>query len=198
MKEKLDNGLKIYGAVVGTIALAMSCVNSFNLFHLKDGHLIEMPPLPAVEEVKTADRAPVKKARHRPNGNNFYTLLGAMNDRDYEITVKRVDFKADGPGFKTPNREHGAGVSEPLIVNFTNFNPKTLVASFPTKWNAHPVKGHEELPIGVVILDKKLQGMTYIGTLTFHTSRDPLVIKDVEIDVLSQAPTLPEPAGPGN
>ena len=160
---------------------------------MKDGRLIEMPPVPPVQEVKTADRTPaqVKRARLSPNGNNVYTLLGAMNDRDYEITVKRVDFKADGPGFKTPTREHGGGVYEPLIVNFTNFNPKTLVASFPTKWNAQPVKGHEELPIGVVILDKKLQGRTYIGTLTFHTSRDPLVIKDVETDVLEKAPAMP-------
>jgi hypothetical protein len=65
------------------------------------------------------------------------------------------------------------------VTGFATFTPKL----------SHPVPGKQEVPIGVVIVDRNLAGSTYVGTLTMHyTNNGKLDISGVAIDVLDAAP----------
>lgn len=189
---KRSNDIALWALVVSVISLLLSIQAVFDPFGLKEGKLTEPTPLPPVPRFDSPpifnDPPDANQAKFRPNGNNTYTVLSVPNRGEYELTIQRIDFQAEVPAINTPVRQELIGAAEPLYVEFSNFNPRTGFASFTPRL-PHSVPGHQEVPIGVVIVNRELNGRTYTGTLTIHYSNGgKLEITGVEIDALSTAP----------
>lgn len=186
--------------IIGALWVAIQIADRFDLFGRRQPNLVPVPPdqsitppaprrLPENRLVRNQ-----KTPAYAPYGIGLPTVVSVRNTGDGEAMVQSVKFQIVGQK-RTPKRDNVYGQGETIHVTFRNRHLNRKDNVFTLRFQKpKPAPGDGEYtPLEVAIVEPNWVGNTYVGKLTInYADGDPVTLENVELDVLSRLPKLPE------